>query len=366
MKKQKLSKTTIQFSNVRKTFRAINAFWIAIVGGLMLTAISLLAHVQSGWRLDSNFHFVYSLAVNFLLMFIILVSNFNVIKSNRLTLRWKYVVGIGSSIIVAVLFSAIAGWIHRILYDNIRLSDPDSVNLTRDIIVATFAVLISIVLYSITRRQQVTLEKEKLQTENLMVRYEALEKQIDPHFLFNSLNTLSGLIGNDDNKAQQYLHQLASSYRYIMQAKRLVTLEDELNFVDSYSQMMQIRYGGNLKIERKVDSRYLHYQLIPISLQHLMENALKHNTISGRYPLTITLETTKNGNFRVSNPIRPKQEDVGNSGLGLANLRKRYQMLGQKDIIISNTDSTFSVEIPLIEPLQAAKIIATMKLDTNR
>lgn len=366
MKKQKLSKTTIQFSNVRKTFRAINAFWIAIVGGLMLTAISLLAHVQSGWRLDSNFHFVYSLAVNFLLMFIILVSNFNVIKSNRLTLRWKYVVGIGSSIIVAVLFSAIAGWIHRILYDNIRLSDPDSINLTRDIIVATFAVLISIVLYSITRRQQVTLEKEKLQTENLMVRYEALEKQIDPHFLFNSLNTLSGLIGNDDNKAQQYLHQLASSYRYIMQAKRLVTLEDELNFVDSYSQMMQIRYGENLKIERKVDSRYLHYQLIPISLQHLMENALKHNTISGRYPLTITLETTKNGNFRVSNPIRPKQEDVGNSGLGLANLRKRYQMLGQKDIIISNTDSTFSVEIPLIEPLQAAKIIATMKLDTNR
>ncbi|MBQ6237328.1 MAG: histidine kinase [Bacteroidales bacterium] len=366
MKKQKLSRTTIQFSNVRKTFRAINAFWIAIVGGLMLTAISLLAHVQSGWRLDSNFHFVYSLAVNFLLMFIILVSNFNVIKSNRLTLRWKYVVGIGSSIIVAVLFSAIAGWIHRILYDNIRLSDPDSINLTRDIIVAAFALLISIVLYSITRRQQVTLEKEKLQTENLMVRYEALEKQIDPHFLFNSLNTLSGLIGNDDNKAQQYLHQLASSYRYIMQAKRLVTLEDELNFVDSYSQMMQIRYGDNLKIERKVDSRYLHYQLIPISLQHLMENALKHNTISGRYPLTITLETTKNGNFRVSNPIRPKQEDVGNSGLGLANLRKRYQMLGQKDIIISNTDSTFSVEIPLIEPLQAAKIIATMKLDTNR
>lgn len=366
MKKQKLSKTTIQFSNVRKTFRAINAFWIAIVGGLMLTAISLLAHVQSGWRLDSNFHFVYSLAVNFLLMFIILVTNFNVIKSNRLTVRWKYVVGIASSIIVAVLFSAIAGWIHRILYDNIRLSDPDSINLTRDIIVAAFAVLISIVLYSITRRQQVTLEKEKLQTENLMVRYEALEKQIDPHFLFNSLNTLSGLIGNDDNKAQQYLHQLASSYRYIMQAKRLVTLEDELNFVDSYSQMMQIRYGENLKIERKVDSRYLHYQLIPISLQHLMENALKHNTISGRYPLTITLETTKNGNFRVSNPIRPKQEDVGNSGLGLANLRKRYQMLGQKDIIISNTDSTFSVEIPLIEPLQAAKIIATMKLDTNR
>jgi len=356
----KKSRTTIQFSNIRNTFRALNAFWIAIVGGLMLTAISMLAHVHGGWKLESNFHLIYSFAANFLLLFIILITNFKVIKSTHLTIRWKYVVGILSSIVVAVLFSALAGWLHRILYDNIRLSDIDSVNLTRDIIVATFAVLISVMLYSITRRQQVTLEKEKLQTENLMVRYEALEKQIDPHFLFNSLNTLSGLIGNDDNKAQQYLHQLASSYRYIMQAKRLVTLEDELNFVDSYSQMMQIRYGDNLKIERHVDSRYLHYQLIPISLQHLIENALKHNTISDRYPLTITLETTKNGTFRVSNPIRPKQEDGGNSGLGLANLQKRYQMLSQHDIVISNTDDTFSVEIPLIEPVQAARIMTSI------
>ena len=360
MSTPKKSRTTIQFSNFRNTFRALNAFWIAIVGGLMLTAISMLAHVHSGWKLESNFHLIYSFAANFLLLFSILITNFKVIKSTHLTIRWKYVVGISLSIVVSVLFSALAGWLHRVLYDNIRLSDINSVNLTRDIIVATFAVLISVMLYSITRRQQVTLEKEKLQTENLMVRYEALEKQIDPHFLFNSLNTLSGLIGNDDNKAQQYLHQLASSYRYIMQAKRLVTLEDELNFVDSYGQMMQIRYGDNLKIERHVDSRYLHYQLIPISLQHLIENALKHNTISDRYPLTVTLETTKNGTFRVSNPIRPKQEDVGNSGLGLANLQKRYQMLSQHDIVISNTDGTFSVEIPLIEPIQAAQIMTTI------
>lgn len=354
------SKSSMQISNFRSTFRALNAFWIAIVGGLLLTAISMLAHVQSGWKLDSNFHIVYSLTVNFLLMFVILITNFKVIKSTHLTMRWKYVVGILSSIVVAVLFSALAGWLHRLIYDNIRLADTNSVNLTRDIIVATFAVLISVVLYNLTRRQQMTLEREKLLTENLMVRYEALEKQIDPHFLFNSLNTLSGLIGNDDNKAQQYLHQLASSYRYIMQAKRLVTLEDELNFVDSYSQMMQIRYGDNLKIERHIDSRYLHYQLIPISLQHLIENALKHNTISDRYPLTITLETTKNGTFRVSNPIRSKQEDVGSSGLGLANLQKRYQMLSQSDIVISNADDTFSVEIPLIEPVQAARIMTSI------
>ena len=365
MKNQILSKTTIQFPNMRKTFRAINAFWIAIVGGLLLTLISLLSHIRTDWTLESDFHFVYTFSVNFLLLFLILVFSFHVIKS-KLPVRWKYIVGIIASLLIAGLFSAFAGWMHRIIYDNLRFSNPDSINLTRDFVVAVFAVLISVVLYSLTRRQQISIEKEKLQTENLMVRYEALENQMDPHFLFNSLNTLSGLIGTDDDKAQQYLQQLASTYRYIMQGKRMVTLEDELAFVDSYCQMMQIRYGDNLRIERRVDPRYLHFQIIPISVQLLIENALKHNVVSGRYPLTLTLETTQRGTFVVSNPMQPKQEEVANSGLGLANLNKRYQLLCQQEVVISDTDNVFSVELPLIEPLQAAKIIATMQLETNR
>lgn len=360
MSRKKSKKRAIQLSNIRQTFRAINAFWIAIVGGLLLTAVSMLAHVQPDWTLESTFHPAYSFSVNFLLLFIILILNFNIIKSTRLTVRWKYVVGIFLSIVIAALFSVLAGWLHRLIYDNIRLSDDDSINLMRDIVVAVFAILISIVLYILTQRQQNNLEREKLQTENLMVRFEALESQMDPHFLFNSLNTLSGLIGNDDSKAQKYLLQLASTYRYIMQGKRIVTLEDELAFVDSYCQMMQIRYGGNLRIERNIESRYLHYQLIPISLQHLMENALKHNIISDRYPLTIKIETTPRATISVSNPIHLKQEDTINSGLGLANLSKRYQLLCQQDIVISNVDDTFSVEIPLIEPAQAAKILTTM------
>ncbi|MBP5190326.1 MAG: histidine kinase [Bacteroidales bacterium] len=364
MKKQHITKPVLQISNVRRTFRAVNAFWIAVVGGLLLTTVSLLAHVQKDWSLESDFHIAYSFTVNFLLLFLILIVNFRIVRST-LTVRWKYILAIVASLVVAGLFSLLAGWLHRILYDNIRLSDPDSVNLMRDIVVAIFAVLISIVLYSLTRRQQISLEKEKLETENLMVRFEALENQMDPHFLFNSLNTLSGLIGSDDSKAQQYLQQLASTYRYIMQGKRLVALDDELAFVDSYCQMMQIRYGDNLVIERNIDSRYLHYQVIPISLQLLIENALKHNIVSDRYPLTINIATTIHAHLRVSNPINLKQEET-NSGLGLANLSKRYKMLCHQDIVISDADGTFSVEIPLIEPAQAANIIATMTTENNR
>ena len=335
--------------NLKQTFRTANAFWIAFIGGLLLTGLNLLAHVRRDWTIDSNYHIVYSFTVNFLLLFVVLVYNFRVVTSNLPT-KWKYVLGLVGSLAIAGLFSVLAGWMHSAIYDNLRLSDTASINLTRDFVVAVFAVLISISLYSITRRHQTNIEKQRLETENLTVRYEALEKQLDPHFLFNSLNTLSGLIGNDDAKAQKYLQQLASTYRYTMQGKRLVPLEDELAFTESYCQMMQIRYGDNLRIERNIQDSFLQHLIIPISIQLLVENALKHNVVSDRYPLTLHLETTPNGTFRVSNTIRRKQEEAASTGLGLANLAERYQLLCKKEIVISDADNTFSVELPLLIP----------------
>lgn len=344
---RRIKKPSMQIT--KQTFRAINAFWIAVVGGMLLTTVSLLAHIGKDWRIDDNFHIVYSFMVNFLLIFLILVGNFRIIKST-ITTSWKYTLAILYSFLITGLLSLVAGWMHRLIYDNIRLSDPDSLNLTRDIIVATFAIMVSLVLYSSTRRQQMRIDKEKLQNENLLVRYETLENQLDPHFLFNSLNTLSALIGNDDDKAQHYLRQLASTYRYIMQGKRVTSLADELDFVDSYCQMMQIRYGDNLKIEKQIDSRYLNFQIIPISLQLLIENALKHNVVSDRHPLTIILQTTPDSHFQVSNKIIPKQDSSSGTGLGLANLAKRYQLLCDKEITITDTDNTFTVQMPLLPP----------------
>ena len=237
----------------------------------------------------------------------------------------------------------------------IFLTRIDSINWTRDIVIALIAVLIPMILYSVIRRQQLMLGKKQLETENLMVRYEALEHQMDPHFLFNSLNTLSGLIGSDDDKAQTYLHQLASTYRYIMQNRRLVELSEELKFVDSYCELMMIRYGDNIHFERDIDSRYLHYQIIPISIQLLIENALKHNVVSSRHPLTINLSTTASGAFRVSNVICNKQEADSGFGLGLANLAKRYQLLCDSDISISDRDGIFAVDIPLLDPQHKIK-----------
>lgn len=348
-----------QFPHLKRTFSTQNAFWIALVGGVLLTGMTTLAHVGKGWTLDNDYHIVYTLAFNTLLLFIVLLFNFSIIKGT-LPVTWKYTLGIVGSLLLTGIFSLLSGWLQRVIYDNQRLVDPDSINLTRDIVVTLFAILVSIILFNLTRRQQLNLEKEQLQTENLMVRYEALENQMDPHFLFNSLNTLSGLIGNDDPKAQQYLRHLADTYRYIMQGKRLVTLDEELLFVKSYCQMMMIRYGNNLRIEQKTEEHYNHYMIIPISIQLLIENAMKHNVVSDRYPLVITLETTPRNTFRVSNPIQPKQGSGNGTGLGLANLSKRYQLLCRKEIEISNQDNTFAVEIPLIPPHEAQTLLKTV------
>lgn len=192
------------------------------------------------------------------------------------------------------------------------------------------------------------IENEHLRAENLLIRYQSLENQVNPHFLFNSLNTLDGLIGLEDEKAHQYLHQLAVSYRYIMRQAKHVTLREELEFAQSYIDMMGIRYGDNLKGVQQIAPQCLDKLVVPISLQLLIENAIKHNVISNHHPLTIHLATSGDNALVVSNSLQPKNDQVQSEGIGLDNLNQRYMLLFEREITIRQTASEFAVEIPLI------------------
>lgn len=337
--------------HIRHPFNTRTALWIAIISGIILTGIMTLAHLNEGWVVDEDFHLALSLPLNILLLFVLLLYNFALIKSSA-KIYQKYLFCALGSVVIAVAFSLLSWLLHRWIYDVLQVPDNISINIIKDIIIALVAITLSIVLFSLTRRQQMTLEKEQLQRELLSARYEALENQLDPHFLFNSLNTLSGLIGQDDEKARQYLLQLASNYRYIMRGQKNTTLEEEIRFADSYCQMMQIRYGDNLSIVKRIDSQYLNYSIVPISIQLLVENAIKHNVISDRHPLTVTIETTPDATLRVSNILQPKQESSQGNGLGLANLDKRCELYCGRKISISNGNNTFSVEIPLMKSKQ--------------
>ena len=220
----------------------------------------------------------------------------------------------------------------------------------------SFAVVVSL-LYSriyvlISQRQAVVVENERLKNENLTTRYNLLVGQINPHFFFNSLNSLAMLVRErQDDKALVYIDQLSYTFRYIIQngQSTLMTLGEELKFAEAYSYLFKIRYADKLFFDIAVDARYFDWRLPALSLQPLIGNAVKHNTITRSNPLHVSIRV-ENGILEVSNPRRPKLEPEPSTGIGLENLRNRWQLITGRDIAILSTEERFTVRLPLLNP----------------
>ena len=197
--------------------------------------------------------------------------------------------------------------------------------------------------------RKLELDSVKLRNENLSSRYESLKSQLDPHFLFNSLNVLTNLVYQDADKATKFIKQLSEVYRYVLDSrnKELVPLAEELKFVDSYLFLQQIRFGDKLIIDNKL---YDQAGLVPpLALQLLVENAIKHNIISEENPLKITMYQ-REAFLNIENNLQRKnsiQEEI--TGIGLENIRKRYEFLTGKQIEVEEDQQRFLVRLPHIE-----------------
>ena len=206
--------------------------------------------------------------------------------------------------------------------------------------------------FLIKARQDDQLVVERLQRTRAEAELAALRAQIDPHFLFNSLNTLGWLIRRDPQSAVEYTGRLAQVYRYILanRERELVQLPDELEFVDDCVHLLEVRFGDAFRFHRAAfDSTELDRLLLPpISLQVLLENAVKHNAFSVRDPLDIELRLAGD-HLEVSNPVRPRHAAADGEGLGLANLAERYRLSVQRDIDVAEQDGRFTVRLPLVE-----------------
>ena len=193
---------------------------------------------------------------------------------------------------------------------------------------------------------------EALARENIQTQLESLKSQLDPHFLFNSLNTLSFLI--DDNKpAQKYLEHLADVYRYVLvsRQKDTVSLQEEMDFVNAYIYLNKIRFRENLMLENHISSKNLDKKIIPLSLQMLVENAIKHNIVSKEKPLTITISDImlKDEQYLVvENNFQEKKTFEKSTKVGLQNITNRYELLTSKRILIEKNENFFKVELPLL------------------
>jgi LytS/YehU family sensor histidine kinase len=287
---------------------------------------------------------------NFLVAFLLYLLNFYLLKHKGLVRKGKTVY-VSSIVLLCTAAISLVCTIIQMQFDDFG-PHPDRAivgGLFRDYFIAVVVILSSQLIYLSNKQQRTVLENEMLQAEYMKTRFMALKNQVDPHFLFNSLNTLSSLIKTDADKAQEYVQQLSYVFRYTLQNKEINTLEEELKFTLAYCHLMQIRYGDNLQIVQKVDAAYAARSIVPLSLQILVENAIKHNVVSNKQPLSITFSTSENETVTVSNPFQPKKDAESGESIGLSNLAERYRLLWNREIAIRNDGNVFEVEIPLIE-----------------
>lgn len=295
-------------------------------------------------------------ACNFVLVFLLFLYNRKMysIESKKKGMRVFFLI-LGSMLITTALsisFTLVPELVHSVDHHPGFMARVIRDGLMRDFFFMVVVMLVTKLLQTMYERNNIRVENEALRAENISTHYEALKSQLDPHFMFNSLNTLQSLIGTDAEKAQSYVQELSQVLRATLQNKEVVTLEQELQGVCAYCNLMQIRYGDNLKFDFQVNHKYFPYLMLPLSVQGLVENAIKHNVISGKQPLRVNIVTTQEALLKVSNSIQPKIMEESGNGIGLANLVERYRLKWNVEVEIMDDGKNFEVTLPLIDPKQ--------------
>ncbi|MEM9338155.1 MAG: histidine kinase [Bacteroidota bacterium] len=196
--------------------------------------------------------------------------------------------------------------------------------------------------------RQASIDMERLKIEQISTRYESLKNQVNPHFLFNSLNALSSLVYDDQAKAVEFIRRLSQVYRYVLDKREqeLVTVDEELTFAQDFIFLQKIRFGENLQVTISNEEKEKGF-LPPLALQLLVENAIKHNVVSERYPLKVVI-SLGNEVCVVENNVKEKLSK-DSTGIGLNNLKERYKYLTDRKVEIEKTDQKFIVSLPILK-----------------
>lgn len=209
---------------------------------------------------------------------------------------------------------------------------------------------VNAIVFYMNQLKQTQLEAEQLKKESIEAQFEALRNQVNPHFMFNCFNVLSNLVYKDPDTSSLFIAQLSNVYRYLLQSqqKKVVTLQEELSFIESYLYLLKMRHGDNLIIEKNVTAEPDSFYVAPASLQMLIENAIKHNIVSKSNPLTIRLYSN-NGSIVVSNNLQEKEFKEESTHRGLQNIQSRYRLLSDEKVVVEKLAQEFKVTIPLLQ-----------------
>ncbi|HAA16748.1 MAG TPA: signal transduction histidine kinase [Cytophagales bacterium] len=209
---------------------------------------------------------------------------------------------------------------------------------------------VNAIVYFNHKYREERLAAEQYRTQTAQARLTVLANQISPHFFFNSLNVLTELIRQQPPKAESFVQKLASVYRYSLRfhQEELVTLQQEMEILQEYLALLEVRFQDSLQSEIAIDPAEKEKMLPPLSMQMLVENVVKHNAATRIKPLSIRVFTDGSA-VVVENTLRPKRAPEASTGIGLNNIRERYEFLGET-IAVAKTDTHFSVRLPLVDP----------------
>ncbi len=220
-------------------------------------------------------------------------------------------------------------------------------------------------IYFYKKSQEKKVKESQIVAKTETAKFESLKSQLDPHFLFNSLNVLTSLISENPNQAEKFTTKLSKIYRYVLEQKDkdLTSVEEELNFAKSYMQLLEMRFEDavKFKVQDGIDEETL--KIVPLSLQLLLENAVKHNVITSSQPLEINIYLEE-GYLIVENNINPKASLGKSTKVGLKNIKQRYALVTSKGVEITTLNKVFRVKLPLLD--QNIKMMKTDYLDDSK
>ncbi|MBC5992221.1 sensor histidine kinase [Pontibacter cellulosilyticus] len=333
---------------------------IAALTTVLLYYALVFVHQGTVWLFNTGI--LVELAVAFFFLLAIFIANRFISKTfstgpfSRISGGWKAVL---EGITVVASSVTLCFLLYYVPYRLIYYAADTEVNLLPERVRLAYVIssVAALFFYYFVERernvkelQQEHLRAEQLQKENFRAQLEALKNQVNPHFLFNSLNVLNSLIHIDQDKAATFLNQLSEVYRGLLDSgdKQLVPLEKELELANAYIYLMQTRFGGNVQFRVDVPATYLHLQLPPTSLQMLLENAVKHNGSTLNKPLHIYIYV-KDDKLVVENNLQPRLDEVTSTKVGLQNISSRYKYFTDQEVEVTKTEGSFTVALPLLD-----------------
>lgn len=339
--------------------KLLKHFKIALLFGIVIFVVAKLIGLFLGQSIAFDFRFVNQFLMY--LLYALLLYGVNAFlfiyleqKFGRNNFPKKRIV---LSFIASIILTMVTIFLLRIIEEVIIEGDTINEFLANEkryyyvvpFIITVVGILFFNAFYFYKALQDKKIKEQKIIAGTASAKYESLKSQLDPHFLFNSLNVLTSLIEEDQDKAQKFTTSLSKVYRYVLEQKDkdLISLEEELSFAKTYMSLLKMRFENAISFEIPQQVSNPEAKVVPLSLQILLENCIKHNIVSEQQPLKITIKEYNN-QLIVINNLQPKATLKKSSGVGIKNIKERYKILSTRNININQTKNEFTVQLPLL------------------